>query len=164
MVKKTGFLKCCNCKLICNYSLLSLCNVEECRCAINNYLWFYYFHTVYAMYAVNDVNVHVQFVKDTYFFFKQTCLPSSVLLHCKNGGLSKINVYSCTQQAFKENVRENVKWACAWVELHVLAAPLVHSIDKLLHVSWLEFQCKNPLVYTGHLWNVATWQTSNSSH
>ncbi len=62
----TGFLKCCNYKLlkICNYSLLSLCNAEECRCARNNYLCFYYFHTVHAIYAVNNVNAHVKFVKD----------------------------------------------------------------------------------------------------
>ncbi len=53
-----GFLKCYN------YSLLSLCNVEECRCARKNDLCFYYFYTVYAIYAVNNVNVHVKFVKD----------------------------------------------------------------------------------------------------
>ncbi len=65
--KMTGFLKYCNCKFLkrSNYSLLSLCNVEECRCARKKYLCFCYFHTVYAIYAVNNVNVHVKYVKDT---------------------------------------------------------------------------------------------------
>ncbi len=74
----TGFLKYCNCKFskICNYSLVSLCNVEECRCQIKNYLFikksiFYLFpcskvrSRIYDMYAVNNVTIHVKFVEDT---------------------------------------------------------------------------------------------------
>ncbi len=30
-----------------------------------NSLCFYYFHRVYAIYALNNVNVHVKYVKDT---------------------------------------------------------------------------------------------------
>ncbi len=48
-----------------SHSVLSLCNVEECRCARKNYLCFYDVHTVYAIYAVTNVKVHVKYVKDT---------------------------------------------------------------------------------------------------
>ncbi len=49
--------------------------VEECRCAIKKYLSLYYFHTVYAIYAVNNVNVHVKFVKYTFFSNRHVYLP-----------------------------------------------------------------------------------------